>query len=411
MNRYHVLSINLDIQNAMKNKFSHRLTILVLSAFFSIHLSANDSTRAAEIIRQFSDKLKSQKQFSFECYHRYVNDAVDDSVFTSSGTLWWERNPSDSIFGSRFHIKGMDKGGDFDYFYDGISAIEIRHPEQKIVTINPYLFPNNDNNPAKARTSLRALRAIWTENDVFSFLVTHYPYAAPPALKLDSTSNDWVILMDYPRNADNAKTEITLWISKTSGLLWKSRRVTAWNGSVHTEINEVKNIQFDAAFIAENLSLKSSYPGYKSTALAPRKMETERKIHPLTGQPAPAFSYMSYEGKQVSLASLKGKYVLLDFWESWCGYCILALPKIKKLYETCHEKGVEVIGVTTGNFSKMEKLIAANQLPYPNLKADEKILKNYDVSGRPNYVLIGRDGKIMVYNDWEKIESILSGLQ
>lgn len=395
----------------MKNRIRLRLLIVSLTVLTGISLQANDSTRAAEIIRQFAMKLNSASRFSFECSHRYVNNSVDDSVFTSAGIMWWQRASADSIFGSRFHVNGKDKSGDFDYFYDGISAIEIRHPQKEIFTVNPYLFANDDNSPAKSRTSLRVLRALWTEKDVFSFLITHYPYADPPTLKLDSTASDWIILLDYPKNVENAKTSITVWISRSSGLLWKSRRVTEWNGSVHTETNELSNIQIDAPDIAENLSLRNSYPGYTTTSAVPRKANTERKIHPLTGKQAPAFSYLTYDGKQVSLLSLKGKYVLMDFWESWCGYCILALPKIKKLYETCHTKGVEVIGVTTENFSKIEKLIAANHLPYPNLKADEKILKSYDVNARPNYVLIDREGKILVYNDWEKIESILSELR
>lgn len=395
----------------MKNnsRFKWALVLLCQIGLFS-SLSANDSARAAAIIRQFSEKLKSFPRFSFECHHRYVDHSADDSVFSSTSTIWVERSPADSIFGIRFHVAGSDKSGDYDYYYDGLSAIEIRHRQKEILTINPHDFPNDENNPAKARTSLRIFRSLWTEPDLFSFLVTHYPYAGSPGLSLDSIAGQWIIRLNYPLNSYKAKTDITVWVDQKTGLLTKSERQTEWNGTLHSETNEIYRVMLGDQFNSDNLSLKNSYAGYKTTVQKPRR-PVETKEHPLTGKKAADFSYASYTDKIIDLASLKGKYVLLDFWESWCGYCILALPKIKKLYADFHSRGLEVVGVTTENFSKMEKLIAANDLPYPNLKADGRMLKNYDVNARPTYVLIDKDGKILIYNDWEKIETFLAGLK
>lgn len=98
--------------------------------------------------------------------------------------------------------------------------------------------------------------------------------------------------------------------------------------------------------------------------------------------------------------------VLLDFWETWCGWCIVALPKINALYSEYQDKGLKVLGITTENKKQIRKLIDKNNLLYPNIYANISILKDYEVSARPTYYLIDQTGKIalITYGDLEKIK-------
>ena len=65
------------------------------------------------------------------------------------------------------------------------------------------------------------------------------------------------------------------------------------------------------------------------------------------GAVAPDFSLVGIDGKEVKLSDYKGQYVVLDFWGTWCGWCIKGMPEMKKMYEKYGDK-VEIIGIACG---------------------------------------------------------------
>jgi thiol-disulfide isomerase/thioredoxin len=111
------------------------------------------------------------------------------------------------------------------------------------------------------------------------------------------------------------------------------------------------------------------------------------------------------------LKKFKGKLVLLDFWETWCGYCIMAMPKLNRLQKE-YKKEVNVIGITTQNKGLVKKLIEKNDLVYSNIYADHSIITDYKISNRPTYVLIDQYGKIVTvtYGNLKKIKTKINTL-
>jgi thiol-disulfide isomerase/thioredoxin len=131
----------------------------------------------------------------------------------------------------------------------------------------------------------------------------------------------------------------------------------------------------------------------------------------LTGTVAPTFKGVSLDGKAYSLESLKGKTVLLDFWETWCGPCIKSMPTTEKLYADYKAQGLVVLAVDVDETRDIvDKFLKANPVAYPVLMGTESgIPPAYGVSAFPTFVLIGPDGKVAAHQIGFS-ESSLSGI-
>lgn len=160
----------------------------------------------------------------------------------------------------------------------------------------------------------------------------------------------------------------------------------------------------------------------QSSVLKALKESAGQKIKTDVGQPYTDVAQPDAEGQEVTLGSVVGtpgnKYVLLDFWASWCGPCMGEVPHLKKTYDEFHKKGFEIYGVS---FDKdREKWLAAvdqNGMNWIHVSEvngfDNQAAKDYAVQGIPANYLIGSDGKIVAKNLrgealYEKIAELLA---
>lgn len=116
-------------------------------------------------------------------------------------------------------------------------------------------------------------------------------------------------------------------------------------------------------------------------------------------RPAPPFALSDLAGKPLSLASLKGKVVLLDFWATWCAPCKKTMPELQALHDRYAAQGLAVVGVSIdeGGPAKVKKLVASRRFTYPIAMDSEKqpAWDAYRVKAVPAAFLLDREGRIV----------------
>lgn len=114
------------------------------------------------------------------------------------------------------------------------------------------------------------------------------------------------------------------------------------------------------------------------------------------GVMAPDFTLNDIKGKPLTLSSMRGKWVILDFWGSWCGWCIKGMPDMKKYYEKYKGK-FEIVGVDCNDpVEKWKKAVKDNDLPWLHVynSAADGTPEKYAVEAYPTKVIIDPQGKI-----------------
>ena len=160
--------------------------------------------------------------------------------------------------------------------------------------------------------------------------------------------------------------------------------------------NERKRFSMDR--LGEALSLFGSpgligHPLYKELVVY-----REAVMKTSVGQVVPDFSLPSMNGEEVAIRSFRGKCVLLDFWASWCGPCIGEMPNVHKAYDLLHDKGFEVISISTDRKeSDWRKAMKEKQMEhFVNLRDTKGVLHEiFNRDAIPFILLLDPQGRIV----------------
>lgn len=149
-------------------------------------------------------------------------------------------------------------------------------------------------------------------------------------------------------------------------------------------------------------ALKASPEGIAYGARLAKARETA------PGMPAPQVTLPDRNGNTITLASLKGKVVLLDFWGSWCYPCRMSHPHLRETYARYHDAGFEILGIANERGEESEwkekwtKALDEDHMTWLNVlntssstEKEKGILNAYDVKAFPTKILIDREGKIV----------------
>ena len=161
-----------------------------------------------------------------------------------------------------------------------------------------------------------------------------------------------------------------------------------------TKMKEAANLLSDAV---KNGRMKAYYQTIIDKAEAQAKAEAEAAKKQAPGVEAPDFTLNDINGKPLALSSLRGKHVILDFWGSWCGWCIKGFPEMKTYYSKYPGK-FEILGIDCNDTEqKWKDAVKKHELPWLHVynPRDSKVLSDYGIQGFPTKIIVGPDGKIV----------------
>lgn len=154
----------------------------------------------------------------------------------------------------------------------------------------------------------------------------------------------------------------------------------------------------------EQLLAQFKAPATQSLYFSNLQKEVAERKAVLPGNYAEDFTLMKPDSTKFTLSSTRGKYVMIDFWASWCKPCREAIPHWKEVYAKYKDRGFEIVAVTNDSrWSDWKKAMDAEQMPWIQL-ADEfpvknmpaRVISKYKHGTIPLYVLLDKEGKILV---------------
>lgn len=155
----------------------------------------------------------------------------------------------------------------------------------------------------------------------------------------------------------------------------------------------------DPEFLEKEKESNKKFLGYYNSNHA-AKMKYAGKIK--KGAPSPSFNYPDINGKNVSLEDLKGKYVYVDVWATWCGPCKREIPFLKKLDSEYKGKDIVFVSMSIDKMKdkdKWLKMVKDEKLQGVQIMADKEwnsdFVTAYNIRGIPRFILIDKEGNIL----------------
>jgi thiol-disulfide isomerase/thioredoxin len=131
-------------------------------------------------------------------------------------------------------------------------------------------------------------------------------------------------------------------------------------------------------------------------------------------EPAIPFELERLGGSRVALSDLQGKFVLIDFWATWCPPCVLEIPELNAFYEEHRGSGVEVLAVSVDDLEpgELEAWAEEHGIAYPVALGDEELARRYGATAFPYHVFLSPDGRVIErldpgYHDRSELAEVL----
>jgi len=228
--------------------------------------------------------------------------------------------------------------------------------------------------------------------DYKNLVTSHYRTESAELVKKDSINEDLAFLKTAAGISNETIKNSLMFDSAKYGVTYAENLEEYYNIFINSSTNE-----------ENNKVITESYNKLKMVA---------------KGQPSPKFvGFENYLGGTTSLDDLKGKYVYVDVWATWCGPCKREIPSLKEVEKKYHGKNIEFVSISVDkakDHDKWKKMVEEKELKGIQLFSDKDwgsdFVQGYSIKGIPRFILIDPDGNIVSSNAPRPSESRLIDL-
>ena len=378
----------------MRNK----LIIIVAIFAFATGANAQNSDEAKNVIRQCREKCHSIRGGHYEV--EFSNKGMDFKDTTTIRLICdYKKQPDDKVFGKLFAATTEGDGWRGTTIYTGKEYIICHNNEATIMSCDRWI------------DKINAIR-----HNVRFYDVLTEPNASP--MPNDKTLNDTLTTYSltettldgkpcYKANYVRTKFDpdifgmqrlrlyVQIWIDKQTYMPLQLTSVIDLKEGEDTlcQYQQHKLLAFDSTIDESRFTLNAIPAGTTMKDYVPYT-----KPEPLKeGEPAPEWTLPTLSSDSISLADLRGKVVLIDFFYKKCAPCGAAIPVLQRMHEKYKDQGLAVIGIDPLDDPVKDEIadfIKKRSVGYTVVFSDRELPQKYRVTGYPTLFFINREGKI-----------------
>jgi thiol-disulfide isomerase/thioredoxin len=364
--------------------------------------SLPEKKTAEEVLAAVHEKLESLESLQYD-YQLELNYATENYSSTLSGTAYLDFTTPDSVLGFRYQFE--EEGTTL--VYNGTESFVLNKAEKRMrINTRPALDDFTGltpfyNSPITLRKALPAILA----DPTIEKRISETSMAGKGYYLIRLVLNRRTIerLGGFSELSTDRKITYGITIDKSTHL--------------PLEILQKNSVNHDF--------MKSTFHNFTTRPAAPQELSwyyssytnaytlTQKKVL----QPLPLYTAapdwelpLFGSRERVTLSGLKGKVVLLEFWNKNCGYCISAVPKLNALAQKYAQKDVRVLGINVHDKAQdIEAFYQRNKPGYNTLYQGSRVAEAYGIGHYPTVVLLDKAGKVIYLGglDVQEIEKLL----